>query len=190
MRTRIALTVLLASLALLPLGTAHAEPVPAFIQVSAPFESEVGDIVEVQVLLFATSGPVTGAQVVLYERVQFLDADPRDIPVASSTTSENGVAIIRYAAKRDGLRLMFVEFEGSREYAAVTLPLEMTISGHAQTYVEEPLSLVPGLNRFFVMTILGAVWATMLFVVAHLGAIAYAGARNQPEDESEGQVAS
>lgn len=190
MRTRIILALLLGSLALLPMEVARAEPVPSFIQVSAPFEAEVGDMVEVQVLLFSTAGPVSGARVVLNERVQFLDADARDIPVASATTGENGVAVIRYAAKRNGLRLMSVEFEGTREHTAASLSLEMTVSGYAQTYGEESLGLVPGLNRYFVMAILGIVWATMLFVVAHLGFIAYAGARHQPQDEPEGQVAS
>lgn len=183
MRFRLTFALLLASLLWIAPGTAAAEPEPAFIQVSAPFESEVGEIVEVQVLLFSTSGPVSGAMVVLYERVQFLDADARDIPVASSTTGENGVAVIRYAAKRDGLRVMSVEFEGTREYTGAALPLEMTVSGHTQTYAEEPLALVPGLNRFFVMIILGSVWATLLFIVGHLAAIAYAGSKEPPSEQ-------
>jgi hypothetical protein len=160
---------------LLP-AAAHAEPGPTELRLSAPITVDVGDAVELHATLTAGGEPVDGAVVVLYERAGFMNVGAREVAVASVSTDEGGVAVIKFVARREGARQLTVRYEGSEEHAPADVAIELTVAAGAQTYIVDAQPGIPGVNRFLVMTVLAGVWGTMLVVALHVVAIAREGA--------------
>lgn len=156
------------------------------LQVSGPVEARIGDAVELSALLLDAGGqPVPGVQLLAEERLGFFDTKATDVTVASAATGADGVAVIRYVARREGARTLTVRFPGNASFGAASAGLDFVVSGGPATYTVEAPPGIPGVNRFVVITVLLAVWGTMFVVASHVAAITRVGA---VADESEASV--
>lgn len=165
----------------------HAEPDGTTLQVSGPVGATVGDTVELTATLTDAAGePVANVQVLVVEQLGFLDTKQNDVTVASAATSDEGVAVIRYATRRDGDRSLLVWFPGSTDFAEASAGFEFTVTPGPATYTVEAPPGIPGVNRFFVIAVLVIVWGTMLVIAGHVVAIAREGAVSELD---EGEVA-
>ena len=162
----------------------HAEPGGTTLQVSGPVGAAVGDTVELVVTLTDAAGePVANMQLLVDERVGFLDTKVSDVTVASAATNDDGVAMIRYAARREGARSLLVRFPGTSDFAETSAGFEFTVAAGLATYTVEAPPGIPGVNRFVVMAVVIAVWGTMLIVAWHVAAIAREGRATELEEE-------
>ncbi len=174
-QSAIALLTVAALISVVP-STAHAEPGGTTLQVSGPVAATVGDTVELVATLTDAAGePVADVQLLVEERVGFLDTKVSDVTVASAATNDDGVAVIRYAARRDGDRSLLVWFPGTSEFAEASAGFEFTVASGPATYTVEAPPGIPGVNRFAVIAVLVVVWGTMLIVAGHVTAIAREG---------------
>lgn len=180
MRPRLLLSLLLPIVAALAgvfaPGVVRAEPGATELQVSAPVEGAIGDALELRVVLIASDGAaVPDAAVILYERTGFLGVSAREVAIASAVTADDGVAVIRFMARREGVRDLIVRFDGDPDYGASFATFELPVAPGPAIYSVEPPPGIPGVNRFFVVGILVVVWGTMFVIAAHVVAIAREG---------------
>jgi len=163
-------------------AVARAEEEATELRVSAPIEAAVGETAQVVATLSSGAGePVSGAQIVVVERVGFLDTSAEDVTVASAATNADGVAAIHSVARREGARSLLVRFPGSAELAEASIAIELIVAGGDATYTVEAPPGIPGVSRFMVMAVLVAVWGTMFVVAFHVVAIAREGSRSEGE---------
>ena len=164
-------------------GTVHAEPGGTTLQVSGPVGATVGDTVELTATLTDAAGePVADVQLLVVERVGFLDTKVNDVTVASAATNNDGVAVIRYAARRDGDRSLLVWFPGSADFEEASAGFDFTVADGPATYTVEAPPGIPGVNRFVVMGVLVIVWGTMLIIAGHVVAIAREGGASELDE--------
>ncbi len=157
-------------------GVVRAEPGATELQVSAPVEAAIGDALELRAVLIASDqASVPGAAVTLYERTGFMDVSEREVAIASAVTDDDGVAVIRFIARREGVRDLIVRFDGDSDHGASFATFELPVAPGPAIYTVEPPPGIPGVNRFFVVGILVVVWGTMFIVAAHVVAIAREG---------------
>ena len=170
--------VILIAVALLSVApsTVRAEPRGTTLQISGPVAAIVGDTVELVATLTDAAGePVADVQLLVEERVGFLDTKLSDVTVASAATNDDGVAVIRYVARRDGDRSLLVWFPGTSEFAEASTGFGFTVASGPATYTVEAPPGIPGVNRFAVIAVLVVVWGTMLIIAGHVTAIAREG---------------
>jgi len=166
----------------------QAEPGGTTLQVSGPIGATVGDTVELVATLTDAAGePVPDVRLLVDERVGFLDTKVSDVTVASAATNDAGVAVIRYAARREGGRSLLVRFPGTSDFAEASAGFEFSVAAGPATYTVEAPPGIPGVNRFAVMAVVIVVWGTMLIVAWHVAAIAREGrAAELVEEEAAG----
>ena len=176
-------TLAVAALILVAPSTVHAEPDGTTLQVSGPVGSTVGDTVELVATLTDAAGePVANVQLLVEERIGFLDTKVSDVIVASAATNDAGVAVIRYAARREGDRSLLIRFPGTDDFAQTSAGLGFTVAAGPATYTVEAPPGIPGVNRFVVMAVVVLVWGTMLIVAWHVAAIAREGGTVAPDE--------
>jgi hypothetical protein len=169
-------TLTVAALVSVAPSAVQAEPDGTVLQVSGPVAATIGDTVELTATLTDAAGePVADVQLLVVERVGFLDTKVSDVTVASAATNDEGVAVIRYLARRDGARSLLVRFPGNSEFTEAVAGFEFTVAPGPATYTVEAPPGIPGVNRFVVMAVVVAVWGTMLIVAWHVAAIAREG---------------
>jgi hypothetical protein len=182
-RLRLVIAALAALSAVWAPGTARAQATGTTLQVSGPIEASVGDTVELMATLKDAAGaPVAGVQLLVEERLGFFDTKAGDVTVASAATAGDGVAAIRYVARREGARSLIVRFPGNSEFAATSAGLEFAVASGPATYTVEAPPGIPGVNRFVLILVLAGVWGTMLVVAGHVAAIARSGGQASLED--------
>lgn len=160
-----------------------AEPDGTTLQVSGPIAATVGDTVELTATLTDAAGePIGNVQLLVVERVGFLDTKVNDVTVASAATNDDGVAVIRYAARRDGDRSLVVWFPGSADFEEASAGFDFAVADGPATYTVEAPPGIPGVNRFVVMAVLVLVWGTMLVIAGHVVAIAREGGPSEPDE--------
>jgi hypothetical protein len=161
----------------------HAEPGGTTLQVSGPVGATVGDTVELVATLTDDAGaPVADVQLLVDERLGFFDTKASDVTVASAATNDDGVAVIRYVARREAARSLVIRFPGNNDFAEASAGLQFTVVPGQATYAVEAPPGIPGVNELVLMVVLVAVWGTMLVVAAHVVAIARAGDSADLED--------
>lgn len=158
-------------------GVARAEPGVTELQVSAPVEAAIGDALELRIVLIDSddAASIPGATVTLYERTGFMDVSAREVAVASAVTADDGAAVIRFRARREGVRNLIVRFDGDPDHGASFAEFELPVAPGPAIYTVEPPPGIPGVNRFLVVGILVVVWGTMFIIAAHVVAIAREG---------------
>ncbi len=181
MRPRLVLSLLLPMVAAVAgefaPGVVHAEPGATELRVSAPVAAAIGDALKLRIVLIASDAAesVPGAPVTLYERTGFMGVSPREVMVASAVTGDDGAAVIRFTARREGVRNLVVRFDGDPDHGASFATFELPVAAGPAIYTVEPPPGIPGVNRFLVVGILVVVWGTMFIIAAHVIAIAREG---------------
>ena len=176
-RWLVILSTLTAIVAWLTPASIHAQPAPAELRLSAPVSTAIGETITLQATLLTASGePIERASIVLFEQTGFLDVSAREIEITSGVTTDTGVAILRYIARREGVRNLIARYEGSDDAGATSIAIELPVATGGATYSVEPPPGIPGVNRFLIVALMAVVWGTMLVVAAHVVAIAREGA--------------
>lgn len=179
---------LLAAAASVVPSAASAEPGVATLQVSGPVGATIGDTVELTATLIDSEGtPVADVQLLVEERLGFFDTKVGDVVVASAATNDDGVAVIRYVARRDGDRSLLIRFPGNKDFAEATADFSFGVEPGSATYTVEAPPGIPGVNRLVLIVLLVGIWGTMLVVAGHVAAIVRRGAT---AERREGEVAS
>jgi hypothetical protein len=159
---------------------------PTELRVSAPAVASVGDVVQLRATLSAADGsPIVGARVVVYERLGFMGVSSRDVAIASGQTQDDGVAAIRFTARREGPRALSVRFAGDDANGAADAALELPVAAGVATHTVEGAPGVPGVSRLLLIAAIVIAWGTMFFVAFNVVQIARDGLVAEGAEERE-----
>ena len=153
-------------------GASHAE-----LDVVGPGQLTVGDAVDVRAVLHSADDglPIAGATVTFYMEASFGGVDGEAV-LGRAVTDQEGVAVLPYQPRSAGEHQLRVEYLTPGISEPEEAIWDHSVAGTSgQLYRSTAGVPIPQLNVWFLMTIVGAVWAILLSIALRVVAIAHAG---------------
>ncbi|MFQ5854475.1 MAG: Ig-like domain-containing protein [Anaerolineae bacterium] len=150
---------------------------PTTMELQAPQEVSLGDVITVTAVLRDGQGlPIPAATIILWSPASFLSTDGA-MRLGQATTDAQGRATFLYEARREGALALNAYFSGDSRYAPAQVSADLTVQGSAQLYQETAGVRVPGVGVWLLVGLLVVVWSIFFTVMVLLTLIAREGSK-------------
>ncbi len=145
------------------------------VEVSAPSEGVLGQIIQITATVHDTTGaPVEGVELVFFSSASFAGVGGV-IELGEALTNDLGIAVFDYELRQLGTHTITIE--GGGEPNIVSIPV--TVGGQLfQSH--ERISLIPGAGGWVVTFVIASVW--LIMIVVGVAVVRVAGARDGSGD--------
>lgn len=145
------------------------------VEVSAPSEGVLGQIIQITATVHDTTGaPVEGVELVFFSSASFAGIGGV-IELGEALTNDLGIAVFDYELRQLGTHTITIE--GGGEPNIVSIPV--TVGGQLfQSH--ERISLIPGAGGWVVTFVIASVW--LIMIVVGVAVVRVAGARDASSD--------
>lgn len=147
-------------------GSAAPEPVISKLTLKVPLSAALGEPISLEATLEdGNNQPISKAAITFYNPASFLSGSSGLMRVGDAVTNQQGIAILEYIPRRNGESQIIAEYKGDPQHAASNDTVTLNVTGSGEGHYEAEAGLkVPGLNKWVLVGILGAVWGTMIYV--------------------------
>jgi hypothetical protein len=150
---------------------------PVVLELEAPPQVTLGQDTTVAAVLKDAAGlPVAGAQIILWAPGSFLSTGGV-VELGRAVTDKQGKATFEFQARTESTATLNASFVGNSHYGSAQAAAAVEVKGSGQLYQATAGVRVPGINRWLLVGILGAVWSTYFTVMVLLVLIAREGPR-------------
>lgn len=167
-----------------PVTIAADQPEP---QVVLGFQSEAqaGETVAVAAYLVDPAGnPISGEEISFSIASTFLNVDGR-MEIGTVTTDGDGLALLAYAPRIEGDRVITARFAGNEVFAPARASETLLVTPGPQLHKEFSPLRIPGANIWMAAGVLAVVWGIFLYICVLIWRIAILGAaRNSTGNEA------
>ena len=177
----LALVIFLA--ALVGLKPAYAQQPQPEIILGFATEPVVGEESAIVAYLLDPAGnPIQGELVTFSVDAEFMNTIGR-LDIGRMYTDENGLALLVHTPKLSGEKSVKASFAGNEIFAPAQSIRSIEVAAGDETYEQEAIFRIPGVNIGIVVVVLIAIWSTYLSVVGLFWLISRAGSGEGPEAE-------
>ena len=170
-RSLTALFLVSALLALAPSAASAQEIASTELELIVVAEAAVGDNVVITGRLMAGGAPVPEAEIVFSRSARFMNTG-NDLEIDRATTDATGKAVVEFSPRTEGEQLVIAEFKGKTALRESFSEIPIMVNPGPRQYSQEAGIGVPGVNVFFLVAVLSAVWGTFAFVMSIIWRIA------------------
>ncbi|MDP6822123.1 MAG: hypothetical protein QF554_02380 [Dehalococcoidia bacterium] len=138
-------------------------------------EVEAGGTIAISAYLVDPAGnPVVGEEIAFAIASSFLNVDGQ-MEIGSATTDLDGLALLPYAPRIEGDRVIRAQFTGNDVFASAEASETLLVTPGLRLHEEFSPLRTPGANIWMAAGVLIVVWGVFLFICALIWRIAFLG---------------
>lgn len=158
-----------------PLTASADQPEPQVVLGFQP-QAQAGEAIAVAAYLVDPVGnPIMGEEITFTIASTFLNVDG-PMEIGSATTDANGLALLPYAPRIGGERVVTARFAGNEVFAPARASEALLVTQGPNLYEEFSPLRIPGANIWMASAVLAVVWGVFLYICVLIWRIAFLGA--------------